>query len=136
MSMRSNIPPFGKILTTSLLLTALGGGGLIFIILFLEPRLGPRWLFYFFLTMGGTGTALPAIYLIQRRIATQYVSSRVLIREALFFGIFLDLWIWLQIGRIATNLIVIMLAGGLFLVDFLLRLAEKATFKSDDYAEE
>ncbi len=133
---KSYLPPFGKIFISALLLSVIGLGGLAFIIITLEPTLWPRWLFYFFLTMAGTGMALPVSFIIQRRLAKQYVPARVLIREGLLFGIYLDLLAWLQIGRIATNLVVFLLAGGLILLEYFLRMAEKATFRADEYSDE
>jgi hypothetical protein len=121
---------------TSLVLTGLGGFGLFFIFLFLEPTLGPRWLFFFFLTLAAAGIALPLVYLVQRRLAKQYVPSRILVREAILFSIFIDLLAWMQIGRIISNLIILILAGGLILLEVFLRMAEKATFKADEYADE
>jgi hypothetical protein len=136
MSVKSFLPPFGKILLTSLLLGTIGLSGLAFIFITTEPTLGPRWLFFFFLTMAGAGIALPLVFLFHRRTARQYVSAKVIIREAILFGIFFDLVAWLQIGRIASNLIAIILAGGLVLLEVFLRMAEKATFKADEYSDE
>ena len=136
MKYRTYLPPFGKIFLTSLILSVLGGGGLLFIILFMEPTLGPRWLFFFFLTIVASGIAMPCAYIIQRRLATQYVPHTVIIREALFFAIFIDLVAWLQLGRIITNLIIVILAGGFVLLEFFLRMAEKATFKPDESSYE
>jgi len=136
MNRRSFLPPFGKIFLTSLVLTGLGGGGLLFIIVFLEPTLGPRWLFFFFLTLIAAGIALPIAYLVQRRLAKQYVPTRVLVREAIFFSVFVDLLAWLQIGRIISNLIILILAGGVILLEVFLRMAEKATFKADEFSDE
>jgi hypothetical protein len=133
---KSYLPPFFKIIVTALLLCVTGLVGLAFILMTLEPTLWPRWLFYFFLTMAGTGIALPAVYIVQRRLAKQYIPAKVLIREGLFFGIYLDLLAWLQIGRIATNLVIFLLAGGLILLEYFLRMAEKATFKADEYSDE
>jgi hypothetical protein len=136
MAQKTFLPPFSKIFTTSLLLSIIGLSGLAFIFFSLEPTLWPRWLFYFFLTLTGTGLALPVVYLIQRRLAKQYVPARILIREGLFFGIFLDLLAWLQIGRIASNLVIFLLAGGMILLEIFLRMAEKATFRADEYSDE
>jgi hypothetical protein len=136
MAHKSYLPPFGKIFITSLLLNIMGMGGLVLIFISLEPTLWPRWLFYFFLTMAGTGFALPLAYVIQRRMAKQYISARILIREALFFGIYLDLLAWLQIGRITSNLVIFLLGGGMILLEVFLRMAEKATFKADEYSDE
>lgn len=132
MSRNSYLPPLGKFLLTSFLLTLIGLSGLAFIFFTLEPTLGPRWLFFFFLTMAGAGIALPIVFIIQRRSAKQAVPARVIIREAILFGVFLDLLAWLQIGRIASNLAIVLLAGGLVLLEFFLRMAEKATFNPEE----
>ena len=129
---KSYLPPFGKILTITLFLLLIGGSGLIFVFAFFEPRLGPRWMFFFFLTVFGAGCSLPASYLIQRRFATQIVSWNVLIREAILFGVFLSLAAWLQLGRILTNLIIVIIGVGFVLLEMLLRMAEKAAFKVDE----
>jgi hypothetical protein len=132
MMRKSYLPPFGKVLTTSIFLILIGGSGLVFIFAFFEPTLGPRWMFFFFITIFGAGIALPMSYLIQRRFASQFVSGRVLIREAILFGVFLSLAAWLQLGRILSNLIVVVIAIGFLLLEMLLRMAEKATFKVDE----
>jgi hypothetical protein len=136
MKYRSFVPSFGKIFLTSLILVLSGTAGLVFIIFFSEPTLGPRWLFFFFLTICTTGIAMPFAYVIQRRVARQYVPVNVLLREALLFSIFIDLLTWLQLGRILTNLMILILAGGFFLLEFFLRMAEKATFQPESQDNE
>lgn len=136
MKYRSFLPPFGKFFITSLLLALIGGGGLIFIIFFTEPTLGPRWMFFFLLTLCAGGIALPFAYIIQRRLAKQYVSANVLLREAILFAIFVDLLAWMQLGRIISNLIILILAGGFMMLEVFLRMAENATFKPDETSDE
>lgn len=98
----------------------------------LEPRLGPRWLMYFFLTAAGTGFALPIVYIFQRRMAKARVPASVLVRESILFAVFLDLVLWMQIGRILSNLIIFFLACGFVLLEIFLRVAEKATFDASE----
>jgi len=136
MKYRSFVPNFGKILLTSLILVVLGAGGLIFIVFFSEPTLGPRWLFFFFLTNCATGLALPVTYIMQRRLAKQYVPVSVLLREAILFAIFIDLLTSLQLGRILSYLMILILAGGFILLEFFLRMAEKATFQPESQDDE
>ena len=132
MKKKSHLPPFGKIFSTALFLTIMGGGGLVFTLFLLEPNLGPRWLFFFFLVIFGAGLALPAAYIVQRRFANQAVESEVLIREAVLFGVYLSLLAWLQLGRILTNLIIVIIGVGFLLFEMLLRMAEKATFRATE----
>jgi len=135
MMRKSYLPPFGKFLTSSIFLTILGGGGLAFIFTFSEPKLGPRWMFFFFLTIIGAGIALPFCYLIQRRFANQVVPEKVIVREAILFGVFLALIAWLQLGRILTNMMTVIIVVGFILLEMLLRMAEKATFKANENVE-
>ncbi len=138
MSMRNDsfLPPFGKIFLMTLFLVVIGGSGLAFTLFMLEPRLGPRWLFFFFLVIFGAGLALPGSFIIQRRFAKDYVPSRVLVREAILFGVFLAVLAWLQLGRILTNLIIAIIGVGFLLLEMLLRMAEKSAFNPDGVDEE
>lgn len=131
MKNKSYLPPFSKILMMCMFLMAIGGGGLAFTLFLLEPRLGPRWMFFFFLVMFGAGASLPGVFIIQRRFAKQSVSSNVLVREATLFGMYLALLAWLQLGRILTNVMTVIIGIGFILFEMLLRMAENATFKAE-----
>lgn len=132
MKNNSYLPPFSKIFTIALFLVVVGGGGLVFTLFLLEPRLGPRWMFFFFLVLFGAGIAMPGSFIIQRRFARQPVGSSVLVRESILFGIYTALLAWLQLGRILTNLITLIIGIGFLLFEMLLRMAEKATFNAGD----
>ncbi len=130
------LSPFSKILITALILAFIGLSGLAVIIFFTEPTLGPRWLGYFFLTLLASGLVLPFVHIFQRRIAKQPVADSVLIREAIWFGIYVDLVAWLQLGRVLNGLIFIFLAGGFIVLEVLLRMSETALFKVDENPDE
>ena len=130
------LPPLSKVFTAAFLLTLIGTIGLLFLFFFTVPTLGPRWLLFFFLTLVASGCALPLVYVFQRRIATQPVSVGVLIREAIWFGIFADLITWLQMGRVLNSLIALFLLGGFIVMEVLLRLSETSIFKPDEIADE
>jgi len=136
MGTEKNLPKFSKILLTNLILLIIGLGGLIFLFVTAEPTLGPRLFFFVFLTISGAGLFLPIAYLIQRRFAVEYIPAKVIIREGIFFGIFLDLLAWLQLGRVLNNLITIIIAMGLIILELGIRTAEKSTFTANQYAEE
>jgi hypothetical protein len=125
------LSPFIKIITTAIFLAFIGLTGLLVIVFFTEPTLGPRWLAYFFLTLLACGLILPFVYIFQRRIAKQPLADGVLIREALLFAIYVDLIVWLQLGRVLNGLIAIFLAGGFIILEILLRMSETALFKAD-----
>jgi hypothetical protein len=53
----------------------------------------------------------------------------VVVRQALWFGIYGATLAWLQLGRLVTPYVMIGLAGGLFAIEYLIRLREKAHWK-------
>jgi len=125
--MTKNLPSFWSILWVSLVLCTVGYGGLIFLLLLTLPELAPRWLFFFLLTLAFSGTALPVTYFLNRRFPTDPpVDSSVVLREAMWFGIYASLLAWLQIGRVLTPGLIVVLGMGLLLVEFLLRMSERS----------
>ncbi len=114
---------------TSLILILLGFGGLVLVIMGTEPTPGPRWLFFFLLTVAITGLALPVTYFLNRRFpADPPVDPAVIVREALWFGLYVDVLAWLQLGRVLTSGMALALAASLTLVEFLLRLGERSAW--------
>lgn len=126
---------FWPFLWISLVLIAVGWGGLAYIILMELPTLAPRWLFFFFLTLALTGTALPVVYFLNRRFPTEPPpDGSVLMREAMWLGIYGSLLAWLQLGRVMTSGLAVVLATGMILVEFLLRLAERSRWSPTETA--
>lgn len=125
--MTNKLPSFWSILWVSLVLCTVGYGGLIFLLFLTLPEIAPRWLFFFLLTLAISGTALPVTYFLNRRFPTDPpVDSSVVLREAMWFGIFASLLAWLQIGRVLTSGLIVVLGVGLLLVEFLLRMSERS----------
>ena len=54
-------------LITGLAMAVVGVGGLMLLISNAYPTLGPRWLFFFLLTIGVCGLALPTVAYLHRR---------------------------------------------------------------------
>jgi hypothetical protein len=132
----SFLPPFSRVFSAAIILFICGTAGLAAVVFFTEPLLAPRWLAYFFLTLLATGLTLPFVQIFQRRIAKAPVTDSILVREALWFGVFVDLVVWLQLGRVLNGLLAIFLAGGFIILEVLLRLAETALFKPDASPDE
>jgi hypothetical protein len=127
--MNHKLPSFWAFLWISLVLCLIGWGGLITLIILSLPTLGPRWLFFFLFTLALSGTALPVVYFLNRRFPTNpLVESSVVLRESMWFGIFGSLLAWLQLGRVLTSGLAVVLAVGLVLVEYLLRLGERTTW--------
>jgi hypothetical protein len=123
--------PFSAILFTSLFLLLVGGVGLALLFDLTVPTLGPRWLLFFLVTLAVSGLALPVAYFINIRFpSTPPANAGVLLREALFFGIYVDLVIWLQFGKVLNFAIAVFILAGFVLIEFLLRWRERNRFSA------
>lgn len=123
-------PPVSSFLPTAVILSILGWGGLFALVNFTIPTLGPRWLFFFLSVLALTGTSLPIIAFINRRFPTSPPPSPgVILREAIWFGIYFPMLAWLQLGRVLNPALAILLASGLIAIEILLRLRERSQWK-------
>lgn len=126
---RSQYPPFRPILITSLSLLGVGIVGLVVLFSLTVPTLGPRWLLFFLVTLAGSGLALPGAYFLNLRFpSTPPADANILIREALWVGLYLDLVIWLQFGKVLNFALGVLLMAGFAVIEFLLRLRERNRF--------
>lgn len=117
-------------MVTSLVLNAIGWVGLIILVVFTLPTLFPRWLFFFLLTLAFCGISLPFIYLLHRRFSNAVpLEVGVMIRQALWVGLFIDLMAWLQLGRMLTPVRGFLIAVGITAIEYFLRLRERNKFK-------
>lgn len=122
-------PPFLPILFTSIILALAGWVGLYFLVMLTDPELGPRWLFYFLLTVAVTGTALPLVAFLNRRFPTTPPADEgILLRQTTWVGVYFSLIMWLQSGRILNPAMAAFLAVSLALIEAVLRLNERTRF--------
>jgi hypothetical protein len=142
--MDNNPPPapnyFGLTLASWILAIA-GWGGLVWLVTTpLEatgdpyspiPGLGPRWLFFVCWLAALTGTALPFVRYLNHRFAKTPPPASVLLRQALWVGLFGATCAWLQIGRILNVALAALLAAGLGGVEWFLRMREHARWSPD-----
>ncbi len=130
-SMETNSsPPVIKFLPTAFILAAVGWSGLIGLVIYTLPTVGPRWLFFFLSVLALTGTALPVVAFLNRRFpSTPPPTTMVVLRQALWIGIYGPTLAWLQIGRVLNPTLAILLAVGLGLIEFLLRLNERSQWR-------
>jgi hypothetical protein len=122
---------------SSLLLMIVGWGGLYYLINFTLPYVWPRWGLFVLALMAITGTLLPIVYFFHRRFpGEQIAEANVIVRQALWFGVYGATLAWLQLGRLVTVYVALGLAGGLFAIEYFMRVREKAHWKppltSDD----
>jgi hypothetical protein len=130
--MKSNTSPrVANFLPASIFLFIIGWVGLIALIITSLPTVGPRWLFFFLCVMAITGTTLPITAFLNRRFPSSPPPTyMVVIRQALWFAVYVSTLIWLQMGRVLNPALAILLAIGLSLIEFLLRLSEKSQWKA------
>lgn len=122
-------PPVSSFIPTTVILMILGWGGLITAFIN-SPNGGTRWLFFFAAVLALTGTSLPGIAFLNRRFpSTPPPSTTAVVRQALWVGVYLATLAWLQIGRVLTPALALLLALGLILIEWLLRLRERAQWK-------
>jgi hypothetical protein len=126
--MKLGLTQFFRIfLPLAIILTLIGGIGLFILIQNTLPTLGPRWLFFFLGVLALTGLSLPLIYFLNMRFPSDPpVDGMVILRQALWVGVFGCTVAWLQLGRVLTGGLAIILAAAFVLIEFLLRLFENS----------
>ncbi len=120
---------FLPVLTASLVLVGIGLIGLLALFIFTVPTLGPRWLLFFLVTLLFSGLSLPVIYYLHLRFPSQPpVSSKVIIREAAGFGIYANILLWLQFGKVLNYALAIFIAIGFIAIELIIRMREQSRF--------
>lgn len=115
---------------TAGILAISGWMGLILLLTSSLPTVGPRWLFFFLLTLAATGTSLPFLWLLDRRFSKDRPATiNALMRKALLFGLYADLCMWLQINRSLTLPLAILIALGLFAIEHLLQIVDRSRWR-------
>lgn len=130
MEKQSSSIPILSYLLTALILFLLGWGGIYAIIQYTAPNGGTRWLFFVVLILAITGTILPIIAFLNWRFSSKSpISNFVVMRQALWFGVWVAAITWLQIGRVLTPALALLLAVGFMIIEWLLRLRERSQWK-------
>jgi len=105
----------------------IGWGGIAALLYFSLPFVWARWGFFVFGIMALTGTALPIVYFLHHRFPSNPpAGSNVIVREAMWVGVYGATLAWLQLGRLVTLYVILGLAGGLIAIEYFIRLREKA----------
>jgi len=118
---------FRNYLVSTLALIIVGWGGIAALFYYSLPFVWSRWGFFVLGIMALTGTALPVVYFIHRRFPTEPLAeSNVIVRQALWVGVYAATLAWLQLGRLVTLYVILGLAGGLIAIEYFIRLREKA----------
>lgn len=129
----SNSPPITNFIPAALILMLAGWGGLAALVIYTLPTIGPLWLFFFLAVLAFTGTALPVMaFLNQRFPSAPPASHGTILRQALWVGTYVSTLAWLQIGRVLTVAMALLLAIGLFLIELLMRMRERSQWKPNE----
>ncbi|MBL8130578.1 MAG: hypothetical protein JNL42_01865 [Anaerolineae bacterium] len=124
----STFPPdHAGLLIASVLLIVGGGGGILALILTQEPFIGQRWLFMLLLNLAVTGLVMPLMRYVNARLtpASRAVPpSGVIVRQSVWFGLFVVSCAWLQIPRVLSPPIMFFLALAFIIVEVFLRSRE------------
>jgi hypothetical protein len=125
-----NEPPqyhYRGLMLSAVILILIGWYGLYLLMNSTLPYLGPRWLFYVLWTSACTGTSLPFLWLLNRRFRTSDPASpKVLLREGLLIGLYAATCLWLQLNRMLNLTLALLLAIGIFIIEWLLRIIERS----------
>jgi hypothetical protein len=126
-AMDSQQTTFRSYLPSTITLILLGWGGLFLVLYFSLPFVWSRWSFFVLAIMALTGTALPVVYFLHRRFPEDPpAESKIIVRQALWVGVYGATLAWLQLGRLVTLYAILGLAGGLIATEYFIRIREKA----------
>ena len=123
-------PSIKVFLPTIVILVFLGWGGLVILMNSTEPTLWPRWLFFFLVVVALTGTALPAtIYLNHRFPSKPLANTRVMVRQALWVGVYGATMVWLNYGQVISFNLALIFLVGFMAIEVFLRLWERSQWQ-------
>jgi hypothetical protein len=121
---------FRPYLASTVILFISGWGGLAILLTSTEPTVWPRWGFYVLWTLALTGTAMPITWFLNLRFPSEPPAGEfVIVRQALWFGVYGSTLAWLQLGHIFTVWYALGLAGGLVAIEYLIRLRERSRWQ-------
>jgi hypothetical protein len=125
--LRGQLPNFQMVLTTGLILGFVGWAGLALVFFLTVPTLGPRWLMFFLATLAFSGPALPVVHYLHKRFPSKPAATgSVLVREALWVGVYADVMLWLQFSKALNFALAAFIAAGLVAVELIIRWRERA----------
>jgi hypothetical protein len=121
---------FRPYLSSAISLFVLGWGAAAFAVFTLEPTVWARWLLFFGGTLGLTGLAMPVTWFLNLRFRSEPpAGSTVIVRQAIWVGVYGALLVWLQQARLVTLWTGLGLAIGLVAIEYLIRMREKARWQ-------
>ncbi len=120
-------------LTVAACLLALGAWvGFVSLTYFTVPSVGPRWLFFAVWLAALTSTAIPFVQYLNKRFSHTLPPDDVMLRQAIWVGIFGASCAWLQLGRALNWASALLLAAALIAIEGFLILRDRSKRPFDD----
>jgi hypothetical protein len=121
---------FRPYIAATFILLLIGWGGAALAVFTLTPTVWARWLLFFGGTLGLTGLALPATWFLNLRFPSDPpVGAPVIMRQAIWVGVYGALLTWLQQERLVTIWTGLGLAAGLIAIEYFIRMRENARWQ-------
>lgn len=121
---------FRPFLASTLSLFILGWGAVAFAIIMLTPTVWARWLLFFGATLGLISIGLPVMWFLNLRFKSEPpAGTGVVVRQAIWVGVYGAVLVWLQQVRLVTLWSSLGLAAGLIAIEYLIRMREKARWQ-------
>ena len=117
-------------LASAISLFVLGWGAAAVAIFALTPTVWARWLLFFGGTLGLTGLALPVTWFLNLRFPSKPpAGAGVILRQAIWVGVYGVVLVWLQQARLVTLWTGLGLGVGLVAIEYLVRMRENARWQ-------
>lgn len=113
-------------------LSLAGWVGFVFLTYFSPPTIGPLWLFFAAWVTALTGTAIPFVHYLNKRFARIIPPEAVMLRQAIWVGLFGATSAWLQLGRALNWASALLLAAALVAIEGFLILRDRSQRPFDD----
>ena len=128
---------FRPYLASAISLFVFGWGAAAVAIIVLTPTVWARWLLFFGGTLGLTSLAMPATWFLNLRFPSKPLAGpNVILRQAIWVGVYGSLLVWLQQARLVTLWTGLGLAVGLVAIEYLIRMREKARWQPKPIPDE
>jgi len=129
-------PTFRPFLASTLTLLVIGLGASVAAILVLTPTVFARLLFFFGVDLALTGLGMPVSWFLNLRFPSKPpAEGQIIVRQAIWVGVFGATLLWLQESRLASLGIGLGLAVGLGVIEYLIRMRENSRWKPVPPAE-
>ena len=129
MELRPN-SSFRPYVASTISLFIIGWACAAFAVFMLAPTVWARWLLFFGGTLGLTSLAMPVTWFLNLRFPSDPpVGAAVILRQALWIGVYGALLTWLQQERLVSIWTGLGLAAGLIAIEYLIRMRENARWQ-------